>query len=68
MAVRRALQDRLNEIDVKIAKHQDQISGLEAKKQDIIDADKKAKVEKLVNVMEKNNISVEELLEKVKDD
>jgi|GEM_PF-1455981 len=65
MAARKPLQDKLIDIEFRISKHQEQITKLKAKRVELMDAERKSKVEKLVEVMESNNISVDELIEKI---
>lgn len=63
--VARPIEEKTREIDAKIEGLQAKINDLKAQKKELLDADRAAKLQKVLEVAEEKGLSVDDIIEKI---
>ena len=65
--VQKPISEKIAEIDGKIEGFQAKINDLKAQKKDLLDADRQAKLQTILEVAEEKGMSVDDILAKISD-
>jgi|GEM_PF-1388145 len=63
--VQKPVSEKIAEIDGKIEGFQVKINDLKAQKKDLLEADRAAKLSKVLEVAEEKGLSIDEIIEKI---
>ena len=61
----KTLEQKLQPIDTKIADLRAKIAGFENERKKLIEADRAAKLQKIIDIADEKGLSVEEVIEKI---
>lgn len=63
--IKRANSELIAELDAKIAKAKENLKTLEDKKKALLDEETKVKLQSVINLMNKKNMSIDDVIEKL---
>lgn len=63
--VARSVEERIQEIDYKINGFQSKINDLKTLKKELLDAERNAKLQKVIEVAEEKGLSVDDIIDRI---